>query len=68
MAAERNGIGAVGTMVNISKHHPKMRVTIKNTYRFDRVKFDLNFFKKEKKLWKKKKRKKLTIFKNTNHC
>ena len=55
MAAERNGIGAVGTMVNISKHHPKMGVTIKNTYRFDRVKFDLNFFKKDKFLWKKKK-------------
>ena len=45
MAAERNGIGAVGTMVNISKHHPKMMVTIRNTYRFDRVKFDLNFLR-----------------------
>ena len=46
MAAERNGIGAVGTMVNISKYHPKTRVAIRNTYRFDRFKFDFNIFKK----------------------
>ena len=45
MAAERNGIGADGTMVNISKYHPKMTVTSRNTYRFDRFKFDLNIFK-----------------------
>ena len=45
MAAERNGIGADGTMVNISKYHPKMKVTIMNTYRFDRFKFNLNIFK-----------------------
>ena len=43
MAAERNGIGAVGTMVNISKYHPKI---IRNTYRSDRFKFDLNIFTK----------------------
>ena len=46
MAAERNGIGADGTMVNISKYHPKMTVTIRNTYLFDTFKFDLNIFKK----------------------
>ena len=40
MAAERNGIGAVGTMVNILKYHPK---TIRNIYRFGRFKFDLKF-------------------------
>ena len=45
MAAERNGIGADGTMVNISKYHPKMKVTIRNTYRFDRFKFNVNIFK-----------------------
>ena len=43
MAAERNGIGADGTMVNISKYHPKI---IRNTYSFDRLQFDLNNFKK----------------------
>ena len=46
MAAERNGIGADGTTVNISKYHPKMTVIIRNTYRFDRFKIDLNIFKK----------------------
>ena len=65
MAAERNGIGADGTMVNILKYHPKI---VRNTYRFDRFKFDLNIFKKMIFYGRKKKKIYLTIFKNTNLC